>query len=62
MKMDHAHVEATLLSLGLVAMLAVIDLFIEMADGNPLKTLGYILLFFICYAIGYLVLRILWRR
>ena len=60
--MDHAHADASMLSLVLVAIIAIIDLFVAVADGHPLKVLGYFLLFAIVYLISYLIFQILWAR
>jgi threonine/homoserine/homoserine lactone efflux protein len=49
MNTDHAHVESVLVSIAVLGVIAVIDLFVYAFDSNPLKQLGYLGLFFLLY-------------
>ena len=62
LNMDDAHVDASALSLSLVAIIAIIDLFVAVADCHPSKILGYFLMFIVFYGVSYLVFRLLWNR
>lgn len=62
MKTDHAHVEAALLAGLLVALVAVIDLFVDMADANDNKVSFYLIGFVALYLLARLGLKRLWRQ
>ena len=62
MKSNHAHVEAALAATIVLALVAVIDLFVDLVDGSPYKVLGYIALFWIVYSLAYPLIRKQWNR
>jgi len=61
MKTDHVHVEASVAASFLIAVLAVIDLLVNVADGHPAKAPGYVVLFIVFYSVARLFLRRSWR-
>jgi len=62
MRMNHAHVEAALAATIVMAIMAVIDLFADVMDGNPFKIWGYVAGFWIVYGVAYSLIRRQWNK
>ena len=61
MKTDHAHVEAAVAASLVVAVLAVVDLFVNVADGHAAKVPAYFGVFVAIYLVARILLKKAWR-
>tara|TARA_B100000609_G_scaffold196947_1_gene193187 strand:+ start:5305 stop:5505 length:201 start_codon:yes stop_codon:yes gene_type:complete len=59
---NHAHVEASVIAISMIAIVSLIDHFVNMMDNNPYKLFGYIGLFFVLYIPLYMMRKKAWRR
>lgn len=52
MKGGHAHEESALLAVLIVALIGIVDLFVDIADEHPSKLLCYLGIFIIIYSVA----------
>lgn len=62
MKQDHVHVEASVFASILLVVVILIDHFVDIVDGHPIKPIAYIAAYFMLYAALYFFFRKLWRN
>jgi hypothetical protein len=60
MKMDHAHVEASVVSILLIGIVAIVDIWANIADQDPRKIIYYSIGFGILYSITRVIFKKLW--
>ena len=59
--MNHAHVDSMILATVLLAIAALVGLFVDIADGNPVKVIVYMGVYLAVYGGARLVHGRLWR-